>query len=143
MKVADLMTAQVHTVVQSASLAVVHSLMDDHDIRHVPVVDDEGSLVGLVSHRDVLRGTWGQLAKLPMGQRQQWLSEYTVGEVMVGSPHAVEADTDLIDAAELMLENKFGCLPVVQGTHLVGILTESDFVAHVVGAGRTWVSNSG
>jgi CBS domain-containing membrane protein len=44
----------------------------------------------------------------------------------------VEPDEDLKVAAELLIENKIGCLPVVEGTHLVGILTESDFVRHYV-----------
>jgi CBS domain-containing protein len=57
-----------------------------------------------------------------------------VEEVMVHEVETVEPTAPLSEAAALMLENKFGCLPVVEGDRLVGILTESDFVRHVAGS---------
>ena len=50
---------------------------------------------------------------------------------MTTEPETVEPKLALVDAARLLLENKFGCLPVVEGIHLVGILTEADFVKHM------------
>jgi len=97
-------------------------------VRHVPVVDREGELVGLVTHRDLARGVLGRTQELPIGVEEDLLRRRRVGEIMVTEPDTIEPETPLREAAEIMLENKIGCLPVTEGTHLVGILTEADFV---------------
>jgi len=129
--VRDLMTEDVRALPPNATVAELLELMDRLRIRHVPVVED-GEIVGLVSHRDVVRGALGGLDQLPMSQRQQLLEQITIAEVMVEDPETIAPDADLRQAAELMLENKFGCLPVAEGSGLVGILTEADFVRHVL-----------
>lgn len=131
MTVRDLMTEDVQALPPNATVAELLELMDHYRIRHVPVVED-GELVGLVSHRDVVRGALGGLDQLPMSQRQQLLQRITVDEVMIEDPETVDPDTDLRQAGELMLENKFGCLPVTEGSSLVGIITEADFVRYVL-----------
>jgi CBS domain-containing membrane protein len=130
-RVADLMTRSVFAVGPEDDLALVSFLMSDHDVRHVPVVDEEKNLVGLVSQRDVLRNTLLEGGESSRVVREEALEAVRVVDVM-SDPEAVEEETFLADAAELMLENKFGCLPVVQGDRLVGILTESDFVRAAV-----------
>jgi len=92
------------------------------------VVDRDGELVGLVSHRDLARGILGRIDDVPIGVEEDILRRRRVGEIMVTEPETVEPDARLRDAAEIMLEDKIGCLPVVEGTRLVGILTEADFV---------------
>lgn len=132
--VRDLMTENVATVQSQDDLTVVYDLMDSRRIRHLPVVD-QGELVGLVTQRDLLRGALGEAGGLPMSAQRAMLSSIRVEAVMVSEPTTVEAETALREAGELLLENKLGCLPVVEGQELVGILTESDFVRHVVQAG--------
>lgn len=133
-RVADLMTENVLAVRPDDDLAAVSFLMSDHDVRHVPVVDDEKNLVGVVSQRDLLRNTLLEGGEASRVVRETSLEGLKVRDVM-SDPEYVEEDTLLGDAAQIMLENKFGCLPVVRGDRLVGILTESDFVRAAVEGG--------
>jgi CBS domain-containing membrane protein len=126
--VRDLMTQHVFTLRENDRLLDLEELMSSKHVRHVPVVDRDGELVGLVSHRDLARGVLGRIDDLPIGVEEDLLRRRRVGEIMVTEPETVEPDTPLRDAAVIMLEDKIGCLPVTEGTHLVGILTEADFV---------------
>ena len=126
MMVKDLMTSSVFALSPHDDLAAVRTLMVERHLRHVPVVDSEGDLVGLVTHRDLLRHT----ATLggPAAAEGDPLSQITVEEAMVRDVRTTGPDDDLHEAAQIMYENKFGCLPVVDDGRLVGILTEADFV---------------
>ncbi len=129
--VADRMTpdpvvASPHELLSGALQAMI-----DHDVRHLPVVDDEGLVVGVISHRDLLgQGAWRTGVNDPgtiisLGRA---LTDRTVEEVMA-TPDLVDPETPLAEAARLMLEGGYGCLPVVNHRgELVGILSESDFV---------------
>lgn len=129
--VRDLMTSSVLTLRERDSLATLHDLMESRHLRHVPVVDEDGTLVGLVTHRDLLRRTASGREELPMSLERAILRGMTIGEIMTTAVETIEADRDLREAAQLMIENKFGCLPVVEGDELVGILTETDFVRYL------------
>jgi CBS domain-containing membrane protein len=130
--VADLMTANPVTVGPDDNLTEVNELMMDRAIRHVPVVDDEGNLVGLISHRDLVRSALYAFNEIPYSEQKGFLEGTLVHSVMTNDPETIEADASVADAARIILENKFGCLPVVEGLQLVGILTESDFVKHLL-----------
>lgn len=127
MQVDDLMTSNVFALRPEDDLGDLHDLMRSHDIRHVPVVDEDGDLVGLVSHRDLLRSALIE-QPVPAYLERAVLERLKVRDVMVRGVESVAPDDDLRDAAQLMFENKYGCLPVVAGKRLVGILTEADFV---------------
>jgi CBS domain-containing membrane protein len=88
----------------------------------------DGDLVGLVTQRDLARSVLGAQDRLPLSTQQEILRRRSVREIMASEVETVDPDESLSAAAEMLLENKIGCLPVVEGTHLVGILTESDFV---------------
>lgn len=133
--VADLMTSDLVTVLEDTDLSVAWNLMDDKQIRHLPVVDADDNLVGVLSHRDLARRALGAVDELPLQEQHAMLAAQQVSEIMVRSPESAEPDEALVDAAERMLENKFGCMPVCEGTRLVGILTESDFVRLAVLSG--------
>ena len=94
----------------------------------MPVVDDDGKLAGIVTQRDLFHG--GLLRALGYGShaRQQALDSLVVKEAMKTEVVTTTADTPIGDAAKLMIERKVGCLVVLEGELLVGILTESDFV---------------
>jgi len=127
-QVRDLMTSRVFSVRPDDDLEGLYDLLDERHIRHVPVVDAEGDLVGLVTQRDLARSALGPQDAVPLSMMQEMLRRRRVREIMATEVESVEPDESLKTAAEMLLENKIGCLPVVEGEHLVGILTESDFV---------------
>jgi CBS domain-containing protein len=127
--VRDLMTREVLSVQPDDNLRQVYDLMAEHHVRHMVVVDEDGDLVGLVSHRDLLRSSVIE-QELPLSLARDILEEVRVKEMMTSEVATAEPDLDLAEAARLMFDEKIGCLPVVEGSRLVGILTESDFVRH-------------
>jgi CBS domain-containing membrane protein len=131
--VSDAMTGRVYTVEPDDPLSLAWEVMRERGVRHVPVLDAEGDLVGLVTHRDLLRASLVEQNDLPRVIERALLERTRVADVMVQNVETVSPDDELPDAARLMLEQKFGCLPVVEGRRLVGILTESDFVRWVAG----------
>jgi CBS domain-containing membrane protein len=128
LRVSDLMTAGVFAVRAEDDLATVRDIMDERAVRHVPVVDEVGFLVGLVSQRDLLRSTLAAAVEAPPHGREAALRNTTAGEVMTSGVVTAAPEQDIRTAARVMLENKYGCLPVVDGARLVGIVTEADFV---------------
>lgn len=126
--VRDLMTADVVAVQPDDPLAALRDLMWEHNVRHMPVVDGDGELVGLVSQRDLLRNALVDQPDVPTYVEEAVLERLTAGDVMTTYVERVAPDADLREAAQTMLDNKYGCLPVTLGRRLVGILTEADFV---------------
>ncbi len=126
--VRDLMTERVFTLKPKDDLAALYDLMDSRHVRHVPIVDSDGELVGLVTDRDLSRSALGAVEELPLSVERDILRRRRIRDIMATEPDTIEPDATLKEAAEILLENKVGCLPVVEGLHLVGILTEADFV---------------
>jgi CBS domain-containing membrane protein len=117
--VRDLMTSAVVSVGPDEPIDSVQHLMDRKRIRHVPVVDGVGRVLGVVSQRDVI-------------ERALFEDTGAVSEIMAWKTETIEADEPLSKAARIMLGQKYGCLPVVEHGRLAGILTEADFVKYVV-----------
>jgi CBS domain-containing protein len=117
-KVGDLMSTALIVVHDSDTIGVADAQMKLGAIRHVPVVDPKQNLVGILSLGDVLLA-------LARGKKL-----VRVGETMSRHPVTVTPDTPVHEAIELLLEHRFGSLPVL-GTdgHLMGIVTETDFLA--------------
>jgi CBS domain-containing membrane protein len=136
LRVRDLMTPNVVTVQSRDSVATAYELMLDHRFRHLVVVDGEGDLVGLLTHRDLLRHSLIERAGLPLSLQNGVMQRIRVEEVMTSEVETAEPGQWLREAALVMYENKFGCLPVVEGTRPVGILTEADFVRFFALAGQ-------
>ena len=128
LRVRDLMTSNVITTQQDDSVATAYELMLENRFRHLVVLNEEGDLVGLLTHRDLLRHALIERAELPLGLQRSVLRRIRVEEVMTSEVETVEPGQWLHEAAQLMFENKYGCLPVVEGSRVVGILTEADFV---------------
>ncbi len=128
LRVRDLMTRDVVAARPEDSLAHMRDLMLEHDVRHMPVIEGENDLVGLVSQRDLLRNHLIEQADVPDFIEDALLERLLVRELMTTGVVSIDPENDIREAAQIMYENKFGCLPVVEGTQLVGILTESDFV---------------
>lgn len=130
--VADVMTRALVTLPETASIWDARQLMTDRRIRHVPIVNQENEFVGLLSQRDVLASTVSILAEVEPGEIRTLESSIPVREVMTVQVMAVEERTDLREAARYMLDHKVGCLPVVAGGALLGIVTEADFIKLVL-----------
>ena len=121
------MTTNPVSAARGASVGEVYAVMLDEGFRHMPVVDDGDELVGIVSQRDIAAALGGKTRDDRISQAIH-LEDLTVAQVMTGSVDTADPDDDLAAAAQVLLDNKISCLPVVEGTRLVGILTESDFV---------------
>lgn len=130
LKVRDLMTEVVLSVHPDDTVEKVYDLMNERGIRHLTVIDRDGDLVGLVSHRDLLRHSPIERAEVPVFLVREILRRTLVEEVMTSEVETADIDLPLSEAAQVMFENKFGCLPVLEDSKLVGILTESDFVRY-------------
>jgi len=126
--VRDVMTRDVVTVGRNEHLLAADDVMRLGRIRHLPVLDEEGDLAGIVSQRDLFHS--GLLRALGYGThaQRQALDGLAIKEAMHTDIATTTEDTLLVEAARTMLERKIGCLVVVQGKKVIGILTESDFV---------------
>ena len=130
-KVREMMTKEVSTLGRNDTLDLADDVMTLERIRHLPVLD-EGRVVGVVSQRDLFRS--GLAVALGYGERAQkmLLKTLRVKEVMSEPAITISPEATAKEAARLMLEHKIGCLPVVEGHALVGIVTETDILRHVV-----------
>ena len=130
--VRDLMTTRVITMDGNASLRRVDDVMRIGGIRHKPIVNDNGSLEGIVTQRDLFRS--GLLRALGFGSHASGEAPETlvVRQAMKTDPVTTTPDVPVTEAAKLMLERKIGCLVVLEAGQIAGILTESDFVRHAL-----------
>ena len=128
LRVANVMTREVRTLGPNDRLALAEELMQQGRFRHVVVVD-EGAVVGVVSQRDIFHGALAWSLGHGKKAHETLLASSLVKDVMASNVVTIDPDAALQDAAALLRERKLGCLPVVAGDELVGILTEGDFLA--------------
>ena len=127
--VRDVMSRTPKTLGRNDQLSLADDVMRAERIRHLPVLDEDGTLCGILSQRDMFRGALAQALGYGTTAQEKVLAMLRVKEVMTTEVVTTCPDTALAEAAKTMLERKLGCLPVMDGGRLVGILTESDFVA--------------
>jgi CBS domain-containing membrane protein len=130
--VADLMTKEVVTLDANDTLNVADDVMSLARIRHMPVIDGDDSVVGLLSQRDLFRGALARTLGYGEFAQKKLYGILKVKEVMTNDVLTVAPTTPLVDAAKIMTDRKIGCLVVIEAERLVGILTESDFVRLVL-----------
>jgi acetoin utilization protein AcuB len=132
--VSDWMTREVATLGVNDSLAIADDVMRLGRVRHMPVVDDDGALAGIVSQRDLFRGALARNLGYGSHAQERLLGMLLVKEAMTSEVVTVGPDTTVGEAGRLMLERKVGSIVVTDPERRVlGILTESDFVRGVVG----------
>ena len=120
-----IMTTDLVTVTPSDTLDRAKSLMREHRIRHLPVVNETNELVGLLSQTDVFAATDSFLRE----KKDQWQTRHLpVEDVMVTEVATVDEHAGLRQAALFIEKHRIGCLPVVTDGKLVGIITDTDFV---------------
>jgi CBS domain-containing protein len=120
--VGQFMSTDLFTVRPDDLVDLAACVMDWKHVRHVPVEDDEGHLIGIVSHRDLLH----LMAQGMAGRGHETVS---VREIMKPDPITVTPETPTVEAIHLMRRHNIGCLPVTSDHRLVGILTAYDFLA--------------
>jgi acetoin utilization protein AcuB len=127
MFVRDRMSSPAVTIIPDTSLQAALNLMHEHRFRRLPVVDEKGRLVGIVSERDLLYASPPPATLLSGLELNYVLTERRVDEIMTRNVLTATPDTFVEDAARLMVDNKVGGLPVVEGdNHVVGVITETD-----------------
>lgn len=128
----DVMQKSIVTISASETLSTVEDIMTLGQVRHIPVVQ-AGRLVGVVSHRDLLRASLSNLTGHRDDERRLFLHAVEIARVMSTPPVVVGPDVTVAEAALIMAERKIGCLPVVEGDELVGMITETDILHLVAG----------
>jgi acetoin utilization protein AcuB len=109
-----------------AHLSEAAKLMRAQKIRHLPVVDGAGRLVGIVTARDLRQALFAPAVHDEHTDVPTLLEALSVADVMTRGVMSIRPATSIRDAARLMYERKLGALPVVERERLVGILTETD-----------------
>jgi CBS domain-containing membrane protein len=136
-RVQHIMSSPVVTFFEEQTLPLVEDVMRFKHLRHLPVVDDQRRLVGIVSHRDLLRAQISTMTGLTDDQRRAREEGVRVEQIMIRDVWTVTPDTLASTAGTTLLDHVYGCLPVVDDDHrLVGILTEHDFLKLAIKALR-------
>lgn len=132
--VSEIMTTSVYTIQADEQLSVACCVMADKHLRHVPVLKGR-KLVGLISHRDLCRAMPSSLLGSEDAKEKGFLdSMATVKDVMIENPKTLKAADELKSALEVLIETKYGCLPIVDDEHhLVGIVTSHDMLLFLNG----------
>jgi acetoin utilization protein AcuB len=136
MRVRELMSRDVETIGEGETCYEAVERMCRRRVRHLPVLDREGALVGIVTDRDIRHrlfasDVYRQLGQVPVSSL---LREAPVRAAMSAPVLHIGAASDVAEATERMRQEKIGCLPVVEGSRVVGMLTEIDILRHIVGA---------
>jgi CBS domain-containing protein len=126
--VADIMTSNVYSLKQTDDLHRARMLLKEHNIRHLPVTDDDNRFVGLLTQKDILNNAFTVVENYGFSKLKAREQRTLVGDVMSTGCHTVTSDVSLKVAGEFFVANKHSCLPVVDDGKLVGILTSVDFV---------------
>lgn len=126
MFVKEVMTPEPITISPQTTLPEITHLMREHKIRRLPVMDD-GALVGIVSDHDVMAAMPSPATTLSRWEMNTLLDKLTAREIMTSPVFVAEPDCTLEEAAAILINKKFGAMPVMDGDKLVGIVSETDF----------------
>ena len=131
-RVADLMTGPLVTLGHDASVARAWGIMQTHRVRHLPVLDADRRLIGMLTDHDVRLVILARCLEEEPGALARALARLRVDEVMTWAVITVAPDADVRDAARLMHERGLGALPVADGGRVVGMLTATDVIRALV-----------
>jgi CBS domain-containing protein len=127
MKVKEVMVKEVATLDVNDELSLANDIMRLGRIRHLPVVDGT-RLVGIISERDLFRSSLAQALGYGSEATRDLMKKLRIKDVMMSKVVTVSPETPLCEATKIMVEQKIGCLPVVAGERLVGLITETDIM---------------
>ncbi len=131
MYVRDLMQTEVVTLNSSDNLGLADDIMRLGRIRHMPVVDEE-RVVGIVSQRDLFRAAISSVLEFRPASEREWLAQIRVSEIMNAPVQTISPDASIQTAVRQMVDQRIGCLPVVANEELVGLLSETDCMRHLI-----------
>ncbi len=120
----EFMTTDPCTLRDTNTINEARQIMTEKHIRHIPITDSENHVLGLVTQRDVLAATGPTAAKSSSAE-----ADISLSEIMIRNVRVVHQSDSLRQAAMYLQAHKYGCLPVVSDDCLVGIITDSDFIA--------------
>jgi acetoin utilization protein AcuB len=126
MLVREWMSRQPVTITVDMSITEALRVMRQKQVRRLPVLDEAGNMVGIVSESDLLYASPSPVTSLSIYEMHDLLTRLKVSELMAQDVVTVTADTPLEEAARTMADSKIGGLPVVEDGRLVGIITETD-----------------
>jgi CBS domain-containing protein len=132
MQVQEIMTREVEVVESHDDLAKVYDLMVTKALRHLPVLAHR-ALVAIVSQRDLFKAMLSSAVGYEANLQRAYLRNVLVQEIMSAPVVTVPPDTTLAEAAALMVHKGVGCLPVVDGATLIGIVTKTDLLCRIGG----------
>lgn len=124
----EIMTTNVVTLQMDDSILKGMALMAEKNIRHIPIVDKNHHLVGVVSHRDLLRADISCLEQTESVARSS-VENSPIETIMTKNVRTASAKDNLRSVGLALQKGKFGCIPIVEGGLLVGIVTDTDFVS--------------
>jgi predicted transcriptional regulator len=131
-RVRDIMREKIVTISAGERLSTVEDIMTLGGVRHMPVVR-AGTLVGVVSERDLLRASLSNLSDFGNAERRAFLQAVEIQRVMSSPAIVISPDATVEEAAHVMAERKIGCLPVLDGEELLGMVTETDVLRYFAG----------
>ncbi|NCC24379.1 MAG: CBS domain-containing protein [Deltaproteobacteria bacterium] len=127
MLIRDWMTRDVITVATDTSMMKASKLLKEHDIRRLPVVDDKGTLLGIVTDRDIKDASPSKATTLDVHELYYLLSEIKIKDIMTANPYTIHVDDTVEKAAAVMLDKRISGLPVLDDhDKVVGIITDTD-----------------
>jgi CBS domain-containing membrane protein len=130
MKVSDIMTPTPVCISNGASLKDAHQLMQSRSVRHLPVISElDGTLVGMLTHKKMIASVLSMLNKYGQGALDRKERYTPIVDVMETQVQKLALDEPLSVVVQYFIDNKLGCLPVVDSNNkVIGIVTSSDFV---------------
>jgi len=131
MYVRDRMSTDPIVLAPDDTLRKARRLIKDHGLRRFPVVEN-GALVGIVTDRDVRQADMSSAVMQERRYVEYTLDRIQIRGIMTANPITVTPDTPITEAAQLILDNKIGGLPVVDTGKLVGIITETDLIKTLI-----------
>jgi acetoin utilization protein AcuB len=126
MLVRELMTPKPIVIAPEMPVPDALSMMRERKIHQLPVIDSKGKLVGIVTEQDLLHASASSVTTLSVWEIPTLLAKITVEMVMVKAVATVNDDTPVEEAARIMADKGIGCLPVMNGGAMVGLVTKSD-----------------
>jgi acetoin utilization protein AcuB len=124
--VSERMSTRPVTITADTTMSEALRVMRQSRVRRLPVLDEEGTMVGIVSEKDLLYASPSSATSLSIYEMHDMLTRLKVSELMTKEVITVSPDDLLEDAARIMVDNVIGGLPVLQGGKLVGIITQTD-----------------
>ena len=127
MKIKDLMRTNVVTLQAADVLGVADDIMSMGPIRHLPVVDPNNRVIGIVTQRDLYKASVSSVLGFDRAKEHEWLGQVRVRDIMTTNVITIGAEAGVVEAVDKMIAGKIGSLPVVdEDGKLVGLLTETD-----------------